>query len=136
MQSHPESPRLWEKHADSILQDIGLLPTVHEPCLYTGMFNNNRVIFMQQVDDFSIVAPDAITTAILMDLLDDKLSIPIKPQGHIDMYNGVDVHQTRDYIKLTCTIFIDKISEKYLATWMKHMYASSMGPTPLPSDAT
>ncbi len=51
------------------------------------------------------------------------------------MYNGVDVHQTRDYIELMCTTFIDKISEKYLATWMKHMYASSLGPTPFPLDA-
>ena len=51
------------------------------------------------------------------------------------MYNGVNVHQTRDYIKLTCTTFIDKISEKYLAMWMKHMYASSSRPTPFPSDA-
>jgi hypothetical protein len=91
---------------------------------------------MQQVDDFAIAAPDAITTDILMDMLDDKLSIPIKCQGHLDMYNGVNVHQTRDYIRLTCTTFINKISEKYLATWMKHMYASSTHPTPLPSDAT
>jgi hypothetical protein len=137
MQGHPESPRLWEKHADAILQDIGLNPMVHETCLYTGMINNNRrVIFMRQVDDFAIAAPDAITADILMDMLDDKMSIPIKCQGHLDMYNGVDVHQTRDYIKLTCTTFIDKISEKYLATWMKHMYTSSTRPTPLPSDAT
>jgi hypothetical protein len=71
-----------------------------------------------------------------MDMLDNKLSIPIKRQGHLDMYNGVDVHQTRDYIRLTCTAFINKISEKYSATWMKHMYASSMRLTPLPSDAT
>ncbi len=91
---------------------------------------------MRQVDDFAIAAPDAITTDILMDMLDDKLSIPIKHQGHLDMYNGVNVHQTRDYIKLTCTTFIDKISEKYLATWMIHMYASSTCPTPLPSDAS
>jgi len=33
MQGHPESPRLWEKHADSILQGLGLKPTVHEPVL-------------------------------------------------------------------------------------------------------
>ena len=91
---------------------------------------------MRQVDDFAIAAPDAITADILMHMLDDKLSIPMKHQGHLDMYNGVGIHQTRDYIKLTCTIFIDKISEKYLATWMKHMYASSTHPTPLPSDAT
>jgi hypothetical protein len=29
MQGHPESPRLWEKHADLILREIGLTPTVH-----------------------------------------------------------------------------------------------------------
>jgi hypothetical protein len=73
---------------------------------------------MQHVDDFAIAAPDAHTADILMDMLDDKLQIPIKCQGHLDMYNGVDVHQTRDYIKLTCTTFIDKISRKYLATWL------------------
>jgi hypothetical protein len=37
MQGHPESLCLWEKHADSILHDIGLTPTVHELCLYSGM---------------------------------------------------------------------------------------------------
>ncbi len=37
MQGHPESPCLWEKHADSILHDIGLTPMVHELCLYSGM---------------------------------------------------------------------------------------------------
>jgi hypothetical protein len=91
---------------------------------------------MRQVDDFAIAAPHANTADILMDMLDNKLSIPIKRQAYLDMYNGVDIHQTRDYIRLTCTTFIDKISEKYLATWMRHMYASSTHPTPLPSDAT
>jgi hypothetical protein len=33
IQGHPESPRLWEKHADSILRELGLNPTTHEPCL-------------------------------------------------------------------------------------------------------
>jgi hypothetical protein len=77
MQGHPESPGLWEKHADAILREIGLTPTVHEPCLYTGTINNNRVIFMRQVDDFAIAAPDAHTADILMDMLDDKLQILI-----------------------------------------------------------
>ena len=53
MQGHPESPWLWEKHADAILRDIGLNLTFHEPCLYTSTINNNRVIIMRQVDDFA-----------------------------------------------------------------------------------
>jgi hypothetical protein len=49
MQGHPESPRLWGKHADAIPQKLGLTPTVHEPCLYMGTINKNHVIFMRQV---------------------------------------------------------------------------------------
>ena len=96
MQGHPESPRLWEKHADSILQDLGLTPTVHKPCLYSGIINNQRVIFKRQVDDFAIAAPNERTANILLDMIDDNLSIPIKRQGLLDMFNGID--QTQDYI--------------------------------------
>jgi hypothetical protein len=46
MQGHPDSPRLSEKHADTILQDIGLTPTTHEPCLYTSIINGTRVVFL------------------------------------------------------------------------------------------
>ena len=36
MQGHPKLPQLWEKHADAILQELGLNHTVHEPCFYSG----------------------------------------------------------------------------------------------------
>jgi hypothetical protein len=45
MQGHPESPRLWEKHADGILRELGLTPTVHEPYLYSSIIAGQRVIF-------------------------------------------------------------------------------------------
>jgi hypothetical protein len=61
MQGHPESPRLWEKHADEILREIGLTLTIHEPCLYSGTVHGKRVLFLRQVDDFAIAAPDAHT---------------------------------------------------------------------------
>ncbi len=108
MQGHPESPRLWEKHADAILCEIGLAPTTHEPCLYTGNIHGNRVIFLRQVDDFAIATSDLKTADILLDMLDERLSIPIKRQGYLDMFNGIDVTQTRDYIKILCKSFIDK----------------------------
>jgi hypothetical protein len=118
MQGHPESPQLWEKHADAILRECGLTPTVHEPCLYLGLIEGKRVIFMQQVDDFAVASPDECTASILCDLIDNKLLIPMKRQGFLDMYNGVDVHQTRDYIKISCTTYINKICDKYLNSWM------------------
>jgi hypothetical protein len=94
MQGHPESPRLWEKHVDSILRELGLTLTVHEPCLYSGTINGICIIFMRQVDDFAIAAPDPRTADILLDMLDENLSMPVKRQGLLNMYNGIDVTQT------------------------------------------
>lgn len=34
IQGHPEAPRLWQTHIDSILKDIGFQCTHHEPCIY------------------------------------------------------------------------------------------------------
>jgi hypothetical protein len=87
---------------------------------------------MQQVDDFAIAAPDLYNSDMLMDLIDDKLSIPIKQQGYLDMYNEVDVYQTRHYIKLNVKTFIDKVFECHITTWMKTSYPMPNRSTPLP----
>ena len=76
---------LWEKHADSILRELSLEPTIHEPCLYSGIINGNRVILKRQVDDFDIAAPDAKTADILLDMTNDKLKILVKRQEYLDM---------------------------------------------------
>jgi hypothetical protein len=136
MQGHPESPRLWEKHADSILRDLGLTPTVHEPCLYSGLINGVRIIFMRQVDDFAIAAPDSRTADILLDMLDEKLSMPVKRQGLLDLYNGIDVTQTRHYIKIDCHTYISKFCTKYLESWLGKVPLTANRPTPLPTDPT
>ena len=77
MQGHPEAPRLWEKHADSILRECGLTPTTHEPCLYSGLIDGERVIFKRQVDDFAVAVPSQRVANILFDLIDDKLTFPL-----------------------------------------------------------
>jgi hypothetical protein len=134
MQGHPESPRLWEKHADAILRDIGLTPTTHEPCLYSGTIAGQRVIFKRQVDDFAIATADEKTANILLDLLDDELSIPLKRQGLLDMFNGINVTQTQDYIKIDCHTYIDKFCAKYLQTWLSKIPLTENRPTALPTD--
>ncbi len=132
MQGHPESPRLWEKHADAILRKLGLTPTTHEPCLYSGNVAGKRVIFKRQVDDFAIAAPDEKTADILLDLIDDQLSIPIKRQGLLDMFNGINVTQTQDYIKIDCHTYIDKFCEKYTNSWLHKVPMTENRPTPSP----
>jgi hypothetical protein len=134
MQGHPKSPRLWEKHADSILRELGLTPTVHKPCLYSSKIHGQCILFMPQVDDFANASPNAKTVGILLDMINEN-KIPVKRQGYLDMYNGIDVHQTRHYIKISVWFFIGKVFEKHLVTWMKSAYPNPARSTPLPSNS-
>jgi hypothetical protein len=52
------------------------------------------------------------------------------------MFNGVDVVQTRDYIKISGQTYINKFCEKYLDTWLGKIPLSENRPTPLPTDPT
>jgi hypothetical protein len=132
MQGHPELQRLWEKHIDQILRDIGLTPTIHEPCIYSGLILGERILFMRQVNNFAISAPSQQIANHLLDLIDNKLSIPMKCQGLVMLYNGLDILQTRDYIKVSCKTYINRISNIHLTRgWMKS-YLLSGRPTPLP----
>ncbi|KAL7525465.1 hypothetical protein ACHAXR_001015, partial [Thalassiosira sp. AJA248-18] len=134
MQGHPESPRLWEKFIDEILKSLGLVPTVHEPCLYHGVIDGKRILFLRQVDDFACAAPDQRTADILLDMIDDndKLSIPIKRQGPVTLFNGFDVDQTKYYVKISVESYITRICEKHLESWMKNTVIKDR-PTPIPS---
>ena len=134
MQGHPESPRLWEKHNDAILRKLGLTPIVHEPCLYSGLVHRKRVLFMCQVDNFAIAAPNARMADILLDMLDNMLTMPIKCQGLLDMFNGIDVIQMKHYIKIDCHTYVDKFCAKYLDTWLRKLQISDDRPTPLHVD--
>ncbi len=136
MQGHPEAPRLWEKHSDAILHGLRLTPTVHEACLYLGTIESNQIVFKRQVDDFAIAASDECTTNILLDMIDDELSIPLKRQGLLDTFNGINVTLTKYYIKINCHTYINKFCKKYLATWLNKVHVSKNQPTTLPTDTT
>ena len=133
MQGHPEAPRLWERHIDKILRSIGLVPTIHEPCLYSGIVNGKRVLLLRQVDDFATASSDAATCDTVLDLIDAHLKIPLKRLGLVDMYNGVNVEQTKHYVKISCESYINKMCNKHLDSWMKAFVVPPVNPTPLPT---
>ncbi len=89
---------------------------------------------MRQVNDFAIAAQDQHTADVLLNMLDDLLTMPIKRQGLFDMFNRINMMQTTHYIKLDCHTYINEFCNKYLATWLKKMTASDDCPTPLPVD--
>ena len=113
LQGHPESARLWAILINNIIKTLDLQPCSHEPCLYfSDNFNNTgkRVLFLRQVDDFAISCQDSETALQIIKAIDSKMSVTIKHLGQITRFNGVDVLQARDYIKLYNKTYIEKNS--------------------------
>ena len=115
IQGHPESPRLWEKHIDGILQNMGFHPTTHEPCLYRGVFHDQTVYLLRQVDDFALASPTASLANTLISEIDSKMTMQMKSLGCITRFNGIDIEQTSTYIKLHATTYLSKILAQYPA---------------------
>jgi hypothetical protein len=77
MQGHPESPRLWEKWCDKMIQHHQFKPTTHKPCLYTGIWHGKKCYFKRQVDGFEFAAPSIHLATSFYDAIDDHLSMTI-----------------------------------------------------------
>jgi hypothetical protein len=131
IQGHPESPRLWEKLVDKILRDIGFKPTTHEPCLYSGIIQGQYTLFLRQVDDFAIATNNKHTADYVIQRINEKLQLPIHIMGKVDRFNGVDIAQTKHYIKISCHKYLSKVEQSY--PWLQSMPHTST-PLPFPSD--
>ena len=136
LQGHPESARLWAKLIDKVIRHLNLQPCTHEPCLYfTRNYNNTgkTVLFLRQVDDFAIACQDRDLAKQVIHDINSKMTIDVKELGQIHRYNGVDVEQTRDYVKIYNPTYIDKILLRH--DWIKNEKPLSLHPIPIKSDA-
>ena len=52
--------------------------------------------------------------------------------GLVDMFNGLDIEQTQDYVKVSCSTYITRVCEKYQTPWM-HSHMMRGQPTPFPT---
>ena len=135
LQGHPESPRLWAKLIDSVIRKLNLRPCSHEPNLYyTNNYNGTgkTVLFLRQVDDFAIACEDTELAKNVISAIDASMSIEVKYLGLISRYNGVDVTQTRQYIKISNATYIDKISLNH--PWIEDSTPAGEFPIPMISD--
>ena len=132
LQGHPESPRLWAKLIDKIITDLGFKTCRHEPCLYYHPdYNGQEIYFIRQVDDFAIGCKSKKIAEDIIDIIDSHITIKIKHLGVITRCNGVDIHQTRDYIKMNNATYINKILEgKRLPSTPQHTHPLPMNPDP------
>jgi hypothetical protein len=108
-QGHPESGSIWADKVESYLKnDLKFTSPVHEPCLYIGTFWGQVTLIGRQVDDFKAAGIREDKLRDLFKYLSTKTNI-IAEDGIMSHYNGIDIVQARDYIKIHVETYIDKI---------------------------
>ena len=136
LQGHPEAARLWSQLIDKLLREkLHLKPTTHEPCLYSGKYDNTDVLFLRQVDDFAIACPEEKIAKGMIDEINNYMSVQIKYLGLLTRYNGVDVDQRREYIQIYNTTYIDKILKGHKKSWMRDSHCHHQ-PIPMRSESS
>ena len=110
LQGHPESPRLWATLIKKIILYLNFKPCYHEPCLYVNKnFQGKTVYFLRQVDDFAVSFTSTAICNAVISAINSKMTIDIKSICTVNRFNGVDVDQTREYIKISNRTYIRKI---------------------------
>eukprot|EP00970_Alexandrium_tamarense_P010352 scaffold2093_cov141-Alexandrium_tamarense.AAC.5 len=135
MQGHPECPRLWEKHIDSIIKMYYSFAQLLKN--HTCMLVKSMVLvyssYARLTTSLLHVRTLGLLADIVWDMLDSALSIPLKRMGLVTLFNGMDITQTQHYVKIHCTTYINRICEKYRSDWMTDAKVSADRPLPLPS---
>jgi Reverse transcriptase (RNA-dependent DNA polymerase) len=132
LQGHPEAPRLWERHIHDILvKELEFVPTTHEKCLYSRRDSaDNLEMILRQVDDFSVSATEQTECQNIIRQIGKHLTVPLNDLGLIRKFNGVNVQQTKWYIKISCEDYLLKILLQH--EWL-NLKASDL-PVPMRSD--
>ena len=132
LQGHPEAPRLWHKHIDRIMtKELGFKATTHETCLYHKQIDGDLVLVLRQVDDFSIASTNPEHCKKTIQEIESRMQNPLNDLGVIKRFNGIDIQQARDFVKISCETYIDKIVSHH--NWQNETAATL--PVPMRADS-
>jgi hypothetical protein len=107
LQGHPEAGALWETHINNILDDLKIVFTTHERSIYRGTIKGKIVLVCRQVDDLAVACSDP---AVAQGLIDDiGKEVDLVSQGILSSFNGVDVDQQREYVKVSCHSYLSRM---------------------------
>ena len=63
-------------------------------------------MILRQVDDFSVSATEQQTCKAIIEQIGLHLTVPLNDLGIIRKFNGVNIHQTKWYIKVSCEDYL------------------------------
>ena len=111
-----------------------LKPTTHEGCLYQGQYKGEKILFLRHVDDFAVAAEKETTAINLIKEIDSHMTIDIKDLGLLNRYNGVDITQSKYYVKISNKHYIDKLLNEQ--GWLLNDNKTSNQSIPITNETT
>ena len=88
--------------------------------MYRGKVNGSDVLVCRQVDDFACASADPAVADALIDMINKRVTTESKgmgvfvlKKGHHLPYNGIDLYQTRDYVKVACDTYIRRLLQTH-----------------------
>jgi hypothetical protein len=83
------------------------------------------------VDDFAISGSSPEECNKVRETIQKQMTNKLHDLGVIKRFNGLDIHQMRDYIRISCELYIDKIARHH--GWENEKVADR--PVPMRNDA-
>ena len=105
-------------HIDKILPNTGFIKAKHDHSIYKMEHSEGTIYLLRQVDDFvlacryestSINLYNQIGLALQRPVEKDKNFIPFTKLGLVNDFNGIDIHQCKDYIEISSESYIDRL---------------------------
>jgi hypothetical protein len=93
--------------------------------------NDGFILILRQVDDFAISGSSPAECNKVRQTIQNQMTNELHDLGIIKRFNGLDIHQTRDYLKISCETYIDKIVKHH--GWENEHAANR--PVPMRNDA-
>ena len=93
--------------------------------------NGGFVLILRQVDDFAISGSTHEECNKVRQAIQKQMANELHDLGIIKRFNGLDIHQTRDYVKISCELYNNKIVSHH--GWENEKAADR--PIPMRNDA-
>ena len=121
LQGHPEASALWERLiTDILVNKMHFTSVTHERNIYMGKINDRLVLAGRQVDDFIVGSKREKERAQFLSTLQEYVEAEYMGMGTLttndgvyQRYNGLDVHQTRHYNKISCESYIQRLLQTH-----------------------
>jgi hypothetical protein len=100
LQGHPPAGSSWADKVEQLLMvQLEFTSTTHDTCLYISAYTGQDVLICRKVDDFMAAGKDESKLRSLFKFLVTNINIDAEV-GLISHYNGIEIVQDRDYIKV------------------------------------